>query len=86
MSEVKPDFPLYGVCLSGTRPRTNNRWSHIGGGSRQNNKSREADRKSWRDVMKVAKETENTESSRGENYSSTSGHNQVASPPTNERV
>lgn len=84
MSELKLGFSLYGLWLLGLRPRTNNRWFHIGGRNRQNNTTREAYKKLWRDVMKVAKETEKLDSSRGENITSTSGNNQSLSQTTDQ--
>lgn len=51
-SETKPGFPLYGPWLSGTRSRLNNKWFHVGEGSRPTPIEREVTRMSWRDVMK----------------------------------
>lgn len=46
MSELKPDFPLYGPGMSETRPRTSTKWHNIGGGNRQPPIQRDANKKS----------------------------------------
>lgn len=86
MSEIKSRFPLYNPWLSGSRLRTNNKWFHIGEGNRQHNIQRQAHMKSWREVMRVATETEKIESSRGENSTSSSGHNKPMSSLTDSRT
>lgn len=40
--------PLYGPWITATRPRMNNRWVNIGGGSRPSN-SRDLGKKTWRE-------------------------------------
>lgn len=77
MSELRQGIPSYGSWIVGNRPSTNSKSYQVGGEIKQYTATRDARRKSWRDVMNGRKERERWVSSNNEREGNNYQQNQI---------